>query len=49
MRDDTDDLPDGPDSGDIHPLFAGAPKSTEFRKLRKRLVQQVREATETCK
>lgn len=43
MRDDTDDLPDS----DIHPLFAGAPKSTEFRKLRKRLVQQVREATET--
>lgn len=44
MRDDIDELPDG---GDIHPLFAGAPKSTEFRKLRKRLVQQVREATET--
>ncbi|MDP2087223.1 MAG: ATP-binding protein, partial [Gemmobacter sp.] len=32
---------------DIHPLFHGAPKSTEFRKLRKRLVQQVREAVET--
>ena len=32
---------------DIHPLFQGAPKSTEFRKLRKRLMQQVREATET--
>jgi tRNA 2-thiocytidine biosynthesis protein TtcA len=32
---------------DIHPLFHGAPKSTEFRKLRKRLVQQVREATQT--
>ena len=32
---------------DIHPLFHGAPKSTEFRKLRKRLVQQVREAIET--
>jgi hypothetical protein len=29
---------------DIHPLFYGAPKSTEFRKLRKRLVQGVREA-----
>ncbi len=29
---------------DIHPLFHGAPKSTEFRKLRKRLVQNVREA-----
>ena len=32
---------------DIHPLFFGAPKSTEFRKLRKRLVQNVREAIET--
>ena len=39
MLDDSDD--------DIHPLFQGAPKSTEFRKLRKRLVQQVREAIET--
>tara|TARA_R110002096_G_scaffold411631_3_gene611818 strand:+ start:522 stop:1352 length:831 start_codon:yes stop_codon:yes gene_type:complete len=29
---------------DIHPLFYGAPKSTEFKKLRKRLVQDVREA-----
>ncbi len=29
---------------DIHPLFSGAPKSTEFRKLRKRIVRQVREA-----
>jgi len=34
-------------SEDIHPLFHGAPKSTEFRKLRKRLVQNVREAIET--
>jgi len=32
------------DAEDIHPLFHGAPKSTEFRKLRKRIVQQVREA-----
>ncbi|WP_370205298.1 tRNA 2-thiocytidine(32) synthetase TtcA [Pararhodobacter marinus] len=39
---------DRPEAGDdIHALFHGAPKSTEFRKLRKRLVQQVREATET--
>ena len=38
MLDDTD----APD--DIHPLFFGAPKGTEFRKLRKRLVQDVREA-----
>ncbi|TNC46590.1 tRNA 2-thiocytidine(32) synthetase TtcA [Rubellimicrobium rubrum] len=37
-----DAITDSPD--DIHPLFAGAPKSTEFRKLRKRLVQDVREA-----
>lgn len=31
---------------DIHPLFYGAPQSTEFRKLRKRLVRQTREAIE---
>jgi tRNA 2-thiocytidine biosynthesis protein TtcA len=36
---DTTDAPD-----DIHPLFHGAPRTTEFRKLRKRLVQDVREA-----
>ena len=35
---------DQPD--DIHPLFAGAPKTTEFRKLRKRLIRQTREAVE---
>jgi tRNA 2-thiocytidine biosynthesis protein TtcA len=29
---------------DIHPLFHGAPKSTEFRKLRKRIIQDTREA-----
>ncbi|MEP4195612.1 MAG: tRNA 2-thiocytidine(32) synthetase TtcA [Aliishimia sp.] len=32
------------EADDIHPLFAGAPKSTEYRKLRKRLVRQTREA-----
>ena len=32
------------DQDDIHPLFAGAPATTEFRKLRKRLVRQTREA-----
>lgn len=32
---------------EIHPLFHGAPKTTEFRKLRKRLVQQVREALDS--
>jgi len=35
------------DADDIHPLFYGAPKTTEFRKLRKRLVQQVRAALDT--
>lgn len=35
------------DVDDIHPLFHGAPKSTEFRKLRKRLVQEVRSAIDT--
>ena len=29
---------------EIHPLFQGAPQSTEFRKLRKRIVRSVREA-----
>ncbi|MBZ4689987.1 MAG: ttcA [Cereibacter sp.] len=32
---------------DIHPLFHGAPSSTEFRKLRKRIVRETREAIET--
>ncbi|SFI85668.1 tRNA 2-thiocytidine(32) synthetase TtcA [Jannaschia pohangensis] len=36
MLDDADD--------DIHPLFAGAPKTTEFRKLRKRIIRETREA-----
>ncbi|RVT87185.1 tRNA 2-thiocytidine(32) synthetase TtcA [Rhodobacteraceae bacterium CCMM004] len=35
------------DAGDdIHPLFYGAPATTEFRKLRKRIVREVREAVE---
>jgi len=34
------------DADDIHPLFHGAPKGTEFKKLRKRLVQDMREAIE---
>lgn len=33
-------------STDIHPLFHGAPKTTEFKKLRKRIVQNVREAVD---
>ncbi len=35
------------DTADIHPLFAGAPATTEFRKLRKRIVRLTREAIET--
>ena len=34
------------DNNDIHALFAGAPRTTEFRKMRKRLVRQTREAIE---
>lgn len=34
------------DTDDIHPLFEGAPRTTGFRKLRKRLVRQTREAIE---
>jgi hypothetical protein len=33
------------DAGDdIHALFHGAPKTTEFRKLRKRIIRDTREA-----
>ena len=35
------------DAGDIHPLFHGAPTGLEFRKLRKRLVREVRDAIDT--
>lgn len=34
------------DLDDIHPIFQGAPQTTEFRKLRKRIVRSVREAVE---
>lgn len=34
------------DHDDIHPLFHGAPSTTEFKKLRKRIVRQTREAIE---
>jgi tRNA 2-thiocytidine biosynthesis protein TtcA len=37
---------DDDDPGEIHPLFAGAPDTVEFRKLRKRIVRQTREALE---
>jgi len=35
------------DGTDIHPLFRGAPATTEFKKLRKRLVRQTREAIDS--
>lgn len=35
------------ESDEIHPLFAGAPASTEFRKLRKRILRETRAAIET--
>ncbi|MEI4471709.1 tRNA 2-thiocytidine(32) synthetase TtcA [Frigidibacter sp. MR17.24] len=51
MRDDTPEIettaPASEAGGDIHPLFHGAPSSTEFRKLRKRIVRETREAIET--
>ena len=34
------------DSDDIHPLFHGAPKTSEFKKLRKRIIRNAREAIE---
>ena len=34
------------DGDDIHPLFKGAPTTTEFKKLRKRIIRNVREAVE---
>ena len=34
------------DDTEIHPLFVGAPKTTEFKKLRKRLLRNTREAIE---
>ncbi|MGL6209027.1 MAG: tRNA 2-thiocytidine(32) synthetase TtcA, partial [Paracoccaceae bacterium] len=35
------------DSDEIHPLFAGAPRTEAFVKLRKRLVTEMRSAIET--
>lgn len=34
------------ETDDIHPLFYGAPSTTEFKKLRKRIVRNTREAIE---
>ena len=46
MRDETGETQDH-EAEEIHPLFSGAPGSTEFRKLRKRLVRETRAAIET--
>lgn len=35
------------DSSEIHPLFHGAPSTTEFKKLRKRIIRDTRAAIET--
>ena len=44
---DTDDvMPDDAEGGGLHPLFADAPRSVSFNKLRKRLLRQVRQAME---
>lgn len=37
---------DDTEENEIHPLFSGAPATTEFRKLRKRLVRETRAAIE---
>ncbi|TWI36009.1 tRNA 2-thiocytidine(32) synthetase TtcA [Paracoccus sulfuroxidans] len=42
-----DEATDASDLNEIHPLFRGAPTSTEYRKLRKRLVRETRAAIET--
>jgi len=34
------------DTDDIHPLFHGAPKTAEFKKLRKRIIRETRDAIE---
>lgn len=49
MRDDLTDLDDANDDvgQGIHALFEGAPQTGEFRKLRKRLVRDVRAAIDT--
>jgi tRNA 2-thiocytidine biosynthesis protein TtcA len=43
---DRDETADTDTGDDIHPLFHGAPKTTEFRKLRKRIIRDMREAIE---
>src|SRR5690242_15593931 len=47
MADDLSPQPetdDAPDFSPLHPVFAAAPQSVTFRKLRKRLVRQTQEA-----
>jgi hypothetical protein len=34
------------ENSDIHPIFEGAPNTTEFKKLRKRIIRNTREAIE---
>ncbi|MBY6202057.1 tRNA 2-thiocytidine(32) synthetase TtcA [Maritalea mobilis] len=42
---DRENQPQTDEAGDdIHPLFFGAPKTTEFKKLRKRIIKDTREA-----
>jgi len=40
-------MKDFSDTTEIHPLFQGAPTTTAFKKLRKRIIRQTREAVET--
>ena len=47
MTDTAEGKPMLDDETEIHPLLSGAPQTTEFRKLRKRIVREVREAIET--
>src|SRR5690606_34030105 len=47
MRDEINESEDLEAGEELHPLFYGAPTSTGFRKLRKRLVRETRAAIET--
>ncbi len=40
-----DSEPEGADFSPLHPVFADAPDSVNFRKLRKRLVRQTQEGS----
>ncbi len=41
-----EDIAEAEETGPLHPLFADAPRSVSFNKLRKRLLRQVRQAME---